>query len=383
MEVGTASRFLWNPRRTVGAQASTTRAPLEFHRRLPAYEPTRLVALDALAEEFELSRLWIKDESNRFGLPAFKILGVSWATYRSLVERIGAAPEWDHVGELRRAFSALGDLTLVTATAGNHGRALARVARLFGLGAKIFVPNGAPYDRVAAIAAEGAEVVEARGDYDEAVAEAAAWVTGEDDDDVLLVSDTAVEVGERIPAWISEGYSTMFWEVDDVLRDRDEPDPDAVVVQIGVGSLALAAAVHYRRPKLESSPTIVGVETLSADCLLESARAGEPRDRPGPHRSAMFCLNAGVPSRTSVDGILAGFDAFAAIGDAQVPTSARALAEAGVVAGPTGTAGLVGLREILPQLRERGCERVLLINTEGAADPSGYAEVLMPHPVTA
>ncbi len=332
--------------------------------------------LDAIATELGLERLWIKDESYRLGLPAFKVLGVSWAVYRALVERLGQEPAWDTIGDLKAAFDRLRPLTLVTATAGNHGRALAHVAGWFGLDARIYIPEGAPFDRVSAITGEGAEVVEVAGTYDEAVELATSWVGDQHTERALLVSDTASEASEQVPVWISEGYETMFWEVDEELDDLTEAAPDLVVVQMGVGSLAAAAVNHYRRPELTSAPRLVGVETISAACVLESARAGEFRSVPGPHDSLMFCLNAGRPSRVSLDGILAGFDEFLAVGDRLVSSSVQSLARAGVVAGPTGTAGLVGLRELLAGHPGDLGARVLLINSEGAADPSGYADVL-------
>jgi diaminopropionate ammonia-lyase len=351
-----------------------------FHRRLPGYQSTRLVRLDAIATELGLERLWIKDESYRLGLPAFKVLGVSWAVYRVLLQRLDSEPDWQTIADLRAAVEGLRPLTLVTATAGNHGRALAHVAGWFGLDARIYIPQGAPRDRVMAIAGEGAEVVEVPGTYDDAVVVATAWVNDQADDRALLISDTAAEVNERVPAWISEGYETMFWELDEELDALNEPAPDLVVVQMGVGSLAAAAVSHYRRPDLAVQPRLVGVETTSAACILESARVGQFRTVPGPHESLMFCLNAGRPSRVSLDGILAGFDAFIAVGDRLVGSSMQALARAGVVAGPTGTAGLVGLLEVMPSLADDPAGKVVLINTEGAADPSGYAEVLRASP---
>ncbi|MGB2711592.1 MAG: pyridoxal-phosphate dependent enzyme, partial [Conexibacter sp.] len=136
------------------------------------------------------------------------------------------------------------------------------------------------------------------------------------------------------------------------------------------------AAVHYRCEALPSPPVLVGVEPLSAACLLESARAGELRIVPGPHTSAMDCLNAGAPSVTSLPTLLAAFDAFVGVGDDLVTSSIQMLARAGVVSGPTGCAGLVGLRAASAHLGLTQESRVLLINSEGVADPSGYAAAL-------
>ena len=309
-------------------------------------------------------------------MPAFKILGVSWAVYRVLTDRLGAMPTWRELEDLRRSFGSLRPLTLATATTGNHGRAVARVAAFFDLEATIFVPRLAPRDRVAAIVEEGAEVVECDGGYDEAVDRATSWARSRPTDAILL-SDTAQTEEDHVSVWISEGYSTLFWETEDQLSAAGEPPPDTVVVQVGAGSLALTAATHFRRKDLASSPTLIGVEASSAACFQESARAGDLRRAPGPHESRMFCLNVGVPSRSALNPILKSFDAFVAIDDTGLGAATRALAKTGVVSGPTGAAGLVGLREALPRLGNGRCKRVLLVNTEGAADPSGYANALL------
>ena len=137
-----APEILTNPgRRARPARAGSVEA-LAFHRRLPEYAVTPLVAAPALAAEFGLSALRVKVESSRLGLPAFKMLGASWATYRVLAERLGGEPAWSTIDELRTALAPLGALSLAAATDGNHGRAVARMARLLGYGAHIFVPAG-------------------------------------------------------------------------------------------------------------------------------------------------------------------------------------------------------------------------------------------------
>jgi diaminopropionate ammonia-lyase len=145
---------------------------------------------------------------------------------------------------------------------------------------------------------------------------------------------------------------------------------------MGVGSLAAAAAVHYRAGEGERNPLLVGVEPASAACVLASARAGEITLVPGPHTSLMDCLHAGVPSRTAFPIVLAGFDAFTAVGDEDVPAAVAEFARHGVVAGLTGAAGLVGVLAIRDELGLPAEAEVLLINSEGFADPRGYADAL-------
>src|ERR687897_2930688 len=212
-------------------QELSDRAPLRFHTRLPDYEETPLVDAPALAEALGVSKVLVKDESSRLGLPAFKVLGASWAVYRALEKRLpeGAFGDWETVEELEEKLESLRPLDLVAATDGNHGRALARVAGLLGLGARIFVPEEMVDARREAIAGEGAEVVVVRGTYDEAV-ERSYEEAGERS---LVVSDMSWPGYERTPAWVIEGYSTMLWEIDDELERRNETRPDLVVVQVG------------------------------------------------------------------------------------------------------------------------------------------------------
>jgi diaminopropionate ammonia-lyase len=384
LDLASRLEFLWNPhRREPAGMEPPLRAAFEFHRRLPGYRPTRLIQVEELASEFALERVWVKDESLRLGLPAFKILGVSWAAYRALAAMLGTEPDWHGLEDLKAAFASLLPLTLVSATSGNHGRAVARIARWFGFEARVFVPRAAPMDRVLGIRDEGADVVEVDGSYDDAVEAASMWVDASPPERALLISDAAISPTEQVPAWICEGYSTLFWEIDAELQSHGEASPDLVIVQIGVGSLAAAAATHFRRSDLDVQPVIVGVEPLSAACLLESARVGEARTVDGPHDSIMFCLNAGRPTAVGLHRVLTGFDAFAAIGDEGVGSATRSLARSGIVAGPTGTAGLVGLRQALPLLERVRPRRVLLLNTEGGADPTGYARALQSIPTPA
>jgi len=146
---------------TLDGQEFPDRSPLRFHRRLPGYEETPLVDAPGLADALGVGKVLVKDESDRLGLPAFKILGASWATYRALQERMpeGAFGDWETIEDLKERLEPLRPLNLVAATDGNHGRALARVARLVGLGARIFVPEDMAAARHEAIAGEGAEVV--------------------------------------------------------------------------------------------------------------------------------------------------------------------------------------------------------------------------------
>jgi diaminopropionate ammonia-lyase len=355
------------------------RAPLRFHRRLPGYEETPLVDAPKLAGALGVGKVFVKDESSRLGLPAFKVLGASWAVYRSLEERLGEEGfgDWGEIWELRERLEPMRPLSLVAATDGNHGRAVARVARLLGLGAKIFVPDGMALARRKSIAEEGAEVIVVDGTYDEAV-ERSADAAGER---ALLVSDMSWPGYERIPLWVIEGYSTMLWEIDDALERRNEARPDLVVVQVGVGAFAAAVARHFRRPEASPPPKLMSVEPASADCLLESVEAGSIVSVPGPHDSIMSGLNCGRISLVAWPTVSRAIDLLVTIDDGPAREAMRLASESGVVSGETGAAGLGGLLELVGAGEEEKTRRalgvgeetrVLLFNCEGATDPDAY-----------
>jgi diaminopropionate ammonia-lyase len=357
------------------------RAPLRFHRRLPGYEETPLVDAPKIANTLGVGKVFIKDESGRLGLPAFKILGASWAVYRALEERLGEDfGDWEEIWELRERLEPMRPLSLAAATDGNHGRAVARVARLLGLGAKIFVPDNMALARRKSIAEDGAEVVVVDGTYDEAV-ERSADAAGER---ALLVSDMSWPGYERIPLWVIEGYSTMLWEIDDALERRNEEGPDLVVVQVGVGAFAAAVARHYRSPGV--SPTkLMSVEPAGAECLFESVEAGTIVSVPGPHDSIMSGLNCGRPSLVAWPIVSRGIDLLVAIDDEPAREAMRLTAESGVVSGETGSAGLGGLLELLRAGEEEKMRRalgmgeetrVLIFNCEGATDPDAYRRIM-------
>lgn len=359
-------------------EANPTREPLALHRRLPGYEPTRLAEAPRIAARLGLERLWVKDESSRMGLPAFKIMGASWAVYRAvgqaLKERAGREiGPWATIDELAAQLAPLRPLTLTCATDGNHGRAVARMAKLLGFGARILVPSDMAPARIAAIESEGAEVVRHEGTYDEAVARSAR----EAGDRALVISDTSWPGYEEVPRWVIEGYSTIFWEIADELEGRGEPGPDVVAVQIGVGALAAAVVRHFRRPGVAPAPFILGVEPTRAACALASIEAGEIVELPGPHDSIMSGLNCGIPSPVAWPLVSRGIDGFIAVEDERARVAVRALAEEGIVAGECGAAGLAGLMTWRDAFGGNlSGKRALVITTEGATDPEAYRRII-------
>ncbi len=350
-------------------------SPIEFHRRLPGYIPTPVHDLEDLASDLKIEQVLVKDETSRLGLPAFKMLGASWAIYRSLAERWPAMKhDWTTIDQLKAQVQAHAPVSFVAATDGNHGRAVARMAAMLGCEATIFVPSNMVPARIDAIREEGAEVIIVEGTYGDAVARSAEMAS----DKCLVISDTAWDGYDRVPRWVIEGYSTMFVELIEQCRLL----PSHFFVPIGVGALAAAAivAARHRMPPA----TVIGVEPESAACVLKSLKANAPTAVPGPHESIMSGLNCDEPSPVAWPVLAAGLNASVAIPDDAAKEAMKILARTGIVAGETGAASLGGLLGIVESsdgtnLRSRlhldKRARVLILATEGATDPESWEKI--------
>jgi len=346
------------------AQRAEVRA---LHRSLPEYAPTPLHALPALARSLGLGELFVKDESWRFGLNAFKGLGAVWALHRIRSRR--AVP-----------------MTVAAATEGNHGRAVAWAARRLGLSAVIFIPAHAAPARVEHLRKQGARVELVSGSYDAAVRRCAEVSAREG---WQVVSDTGYEDYLEIPGWIAAGYATLFEEAGEQLGAAGLDAPDVVLIQAGVGALLHAAVAHYRAGAIQ--PILVAVEPVAADALFASigSPGGVPTPASGAQDSIMAGLNCGEVSRSAWPVVRRGVELFLTVEDRCTEAAMRRLArpEGGdppITAGETGAAGLGGLLALLDSaelaearafLQLGPATRVLLINTEGATDPVAYARI--------
>lgn len=346
-------RALVNPQLDLSAVPAPPDAEVRaLHRSMPGYAPTPLHALPQAAGELGLAQVLLKDESDRFGLPAFKILGASWAVARALRDD----------PEVR---------TLVAASAGNHGRAVARCAARRGLTSRVYLPAGASAARREAIAAEGAQVVTVDGDYDAAVVAAARQA---EEPGAALIADVAYQDGSGSAAWVIDGYATLFREVGEQLTSP----VDLVLVPVGVGSLA-AAALRWAAHE-GGRPTVVGVEPRTAACVTASLQAGRPVTVATPG-TAMAGLDCGTPSTVAWPTLAAGMAGTVTVDDAEVHTAMRDLARSGLALGDCGAAALAALRALAtdercgPLRTATGLgrrTRVLCVGTEG---PSGSIPV--------
>ena len=327
----------------------------------PELPPTPLRSLSRLADALHVGAVDAKDETRRYGLNAFKIVGVRYAVHR--------------VGDEAAARG------LVCATAGNHGRAVARVAHQKHVPCTVFIPTAATATdverrtrsaRIDAMRTDGATVVEVRGTYEEAVAAsaAAADATG-----ATIISDTSWSGYEQIPRWIMTGYTQIFEEAH---GSWDSP-PDVVLIQGGVGGLVCAAVSWFAWKFGASRPFLIACEPERAACLMASARLGRLTSVPEPLDTIMAGLRCAVPSPVAWPTIQAGIDAFVTVRDDNALDAMAVLQDSSgrdrISAGPSGACGaaaLIGLARD-PALEEirRACRldrssRGLIVITEGA-----------------
>ncbi len=358
-----------------------------FHKSFPMYEPTPLAKLPATAACLGLGEVYVKDESYRFGLNAFKVLGGSYAIGRYLTERLGKEISQVDYKTLTsdEVKQQLGGITFVTATDGNHGRGVAWAARQFGQKAVVYMPKGSAAERLANIRAEGAEASITELNYDDAVrlansqAEEKGWV---------MVQDTAWEGYEDIPTWIMQGYGTMGLEAYDQLPQM----PTHIFLQAGVGSMAGAVTGLFAACCGENRPVVTIVEPEKANCLYQTAKAndGQRHFVTGEMNTIMAGLACGEPCSIGWN-ILADYaDHFISCPDYVAAKGMRILGNpAGkddrVISGESGAATFGCVAEIMTNpalawMKEKlglnETSRVLFFSTEGDTDRENYRAIV-------
>ena len=369
-------------------QAQTVR---RFHQSFPEYSVTPLVELKSLAEELGVSNIFVKDESYRFGLNAFKVLGGSYAIAREIGIRMGISEEELTLARLLQpdVQGQLGQLRFVTATDGNHGRGVAWTAKRLGHRAVVFMPKGTAAERLENILKLGAEASITDCNYDDSVRLARQYAA---EHEGIVVQDTSWEGYHNVPLHIMQGYTTMGAEIVEQLAAYGDQAPTHVFLQAGVGAMAGAMAGFIADYYKEARPVITIVEPTKADCLYRTALANDGKLHivDGALDSIMAGLCCGEPCSIGWQQLAAYADNFVAVPDKAAALGMRVLGnpvgnDAAVVSGESGAAGLglavAALRERdLAQLKgslQLDAESVILcISTEGATDVANYRRIM-------
>lgn len=366
-----------------------TRNTRLFHRQIPGYEITPLKRLTHLASRLSLGDIWVKDESARMRLNAFKALGGSYAIYRFICQKLGLSQLTFAELMSDEIRTRLGNITFTSATDGNHGKGLAWAAQKLGFPCIIYVHKQTSQARIEAIVEYDAEVRIVNGNYDDAVrqcekdAQANGW---------QVISDTSWPGYEDIPRWVMQGYTTLLSETQEQLAAQGIVKPTHIFLQAGVGAFAAAMIAFYETLFGDAAPISVVVEPRTAACLYHSMKIGDGRPHvvTGDLDTIMAGLACGEPSplawsilRDCADFIVAAPDYVAARGMRMygVPLKGDPI----VISGESGAVTLGALNFIMlyegaaalrKQLRLGKDSQVLLINTEGNTDPDYFRNVV-------
>ena len=364
---------------------------LRFHRGLPGYRPTRLHALPCLARRLNVGGIYVKDESSRFGLNAFKGLGGSWAMFRMLCERLGLDPMATDYSAfrdegLRRACA---DISFVTATDGNHGKGVAWAAGLFGCKAYVYLPGGSSPERAQAIRDAGPATAEILpGSYDDAVAHAKRM--GEERG-WLLIQDTSWEGYEQVPGWIVQGYLSMAYEAAEEL-DAQHIRPSHVFLQAGVGAMAGSVCGYMMNHYADDPPSVSIAEPEAAACIWLSAGQADGLAHAvgGEPQTIMAGLNCGTPCGITWPMLRDRVSAYFSCPDYVAAHGMRCYAkpcgnDPAIVSGESGAAtlGLLcrlmedeGLTQARKALDLGPDSVILLFSTEGDTDKAAYRDII-------
>ena len=358
-----------------------------FHASFPMYRATPLTELKETADNLGLGTIYMKDESYRFGLNAFKVLGGSYAIGSYLAEKLGKTIEEMPYEELvsDRTKKELGDITFVTATDGNHGRGVAWTANKLRQNAVVYMPKGSARERLQNILAEGADASITDLNYDEAVrlanrqAEEKGWV---------MVQDTAWEGYEDIPEWIMQGYGTMGYEAYTQLPEK----PTHIFLQAGVGSMAGAVTGFFASIYGEERPVITIVEPNKADCVYRTAEAADGKLHfvTGEMNTIMAGLACGEPCSIGWNVLRDYADNFISCPDYMAAQGMRILAspvkgDPQIISGESGAAAFGCVTEIMRDPKYRDIReklglnensRVLFFSTEGDTDKENYRSIV-------
>ena len=363
-----------------------------FHKGFPQYSVTPLARLSGMAEYLGLKEVCVKDESYRFGLNAFKVLGGSFAMAKYIAKETGrdvSEMTYDYMTgeELKKEF---GQATFFTATDGNHGRGVAWAANKLKQKAVVHMPKGSTKTRFDNIAKEGAKVTIEELNYDDCVRLAAKEAS--ETEHGVIVQDTAWDGYEEIPSWIMQGYGSMAGEAAEGLKEYGIERPTHVFVQAGVGSLAGAVVGYFTNLYPDNPPKFVIMEASVAACLYKGAEAGdgEPRIVDGDLLTIMAGLACGEPNTIGWDILRNHASAFLSCPDWVSAKGMRMLSapvkgDPQVVSGESGAVGMGVLSTIMLDKEYSGLKenlgldkdsKVLMFSTEGDTDPDKYKKIV-------
>lgn len=364
----------------------------DFHQSFPQYTETPLAKLTRMADYLGVKSVFVKDESYRFGLNAFKVLGGSYSIARYIAKETGKDVSALHYEALtsKALRDEFGQATFFTATDGNHGRGVAWAAQKLGQKAVVHMPKGSTQTRLKHIQDLGADVDILDLNYDDCVRQAAKEADATPHG--VMVQDTAWDGYEEIPAWIMEGYGTMAMEAGEQLAAQGVKRPTHIFVQAGVGSLAGAVVGYFANLYKDNPPKFVVVEAAAAACLYKGAAAGDgkPRIVGGDLNTIMAGLACGEPNTISWDILKNHVTVFVAAEDGVTATGMRMLGaplkgdpqvisgESGAV--PFGTLATImkcgTCQELRDQLDLNADSNVLVFSTEGDTDPDRYKNIV-------
>lgn len=362
-----------------------------FHRSFSEYKVTPLHSLSELANELGISNIWIKDESYRFGLNAFKSLGGSYAVGKYIAKKLNMDIS-DLSFEMlnsKNIKEKLGDLTFVTATDGNHGRGIAWFANQIGQKSVVFMPKGSSEIRLNNIRKEGAKASITDLNYDDAVRLATKYA---DENNGVIIQDTAWDGYEEIPTWIMQGYVTLIDEAINQINSLDNGIPTHVFLQAGVGSFAGTVQGYLEYVFGNNRPITTIVEPNEAACIFKSVEINDqkPHAVTGFMETIMAGLNCGEPNTIGWNILRDYSDMYISCPDYVTARAMRILAnplkgDPTVVSGESGAVGLGilslileedGLKEIAEKLNINKDSKILVISTEGDTDPENYKRIV-------
>lgn len=370
---------------TVLVNEEISKEVAEFHKSFDEYEVTPLFHLKDLSKTLKIGSLLVKDESYRFELNAFKVLGASYAIGKTLAKRLkkSIAEVPFPVLKSEEVRKEIDDITLVATTDGNHGRGVAWTAEQLNLDSVVYMPKGTTKNRLQHILDTGAQATITEYNYDDTVR----WVAKESQKNQwVIIQDTAWEGYEDVPKWIMQGYSTIAREIIEQIGDKK---PTHIFLQAGVGAFAAVMTSIFIEVYSQDPPKIIIVEAAEADCFYRSIQSGKVTPVTGDLNTIMAGLACGEPNPMAWDILNSYGDIFISVPDWVTAKGMRVLgnplsSDTRIISGESGAVGvgvlsLLGDQEYAPlkealELKEDSV--VICMNTEGDTDIQTYRDIV-------